>query len=175
MKALSMVLPLLVSHAVFAHGGDDHGAPPAAATLAIAPRATAATEEFELVAIKEDKQLVLYLDRAATNEPVVGATVDVDGGGMAGRAIESAPGVYAIDASTLAPARHALTISVETGDSADLLAATLDVSAPRVDVEPAHGWREWQGWQGWLGAGLLGLAAGAWWMVGRRQQSKGLE
>lgn len=175
MKVLSMILLLSLSPAVFAHGGEDHGAPTPAVTQAIAPRATAGTEEFEAVLIQAGKQLLLYLDHAATNEPVVGATVEIDGGdggGVAGRAVESAPGVYAVDTQALAPAKHALTISIETGDSADLMTATLDLSAPHADVEHAHGWREWLAW---IAAGLLGLAAGTLWMIRRRKQPKGLK
>lgn len=170
MKALLLVLLLSLSHAVFAHGGEDHGSPPLAVNQAVAPRAATGTEEFEVVVIKEDKQLVLYIDQTATNEPVVGATVEVDGGGVTGKAAESAPGVYAIAVPTLAPAKHALTISIETGDSADLLTATLDVTAPQVDVEHAHGWSDWLVR---TSAGLLGLVAGTLWMIRRRKQSKG--
>lgn len=176
MNILLMGLLLSASHTVFAHDGEDHGAPPPAVTQAVATRASAGSDEFEMVMIKEDQKLVLYLDHTATNEPVVGATVDVDGGGMTGRAIESAPGVYVIDTptsiSTLAPAKHALTISIETGESADLLSATLDVSPPNVDVEQARGGR---GRLIWLVVGALTLIAAIGWVLRRRQPSKGVQ
>jgi hypothetical protein len=45
-------------------------------------RAVAATEEFEVVAVLEGKNLVVYVDRFASNEPVAKARVEVEGGGL---------------------------------------------------------------------------------------------
>jgi hypothetical protein len=39
--------------AAYAHGDEDHGAPPPPVTQSMAPRAVAATEEFEVVAVLE--------------------------------------------------------------------------------------------------------------------------
>jgi hypothetical protein len=47
---------------------------------------------------------------------------------------------------SLPPAKHPLTISVEAGDSVDLLTATLDTSASVANVAHAHGWSEWVVW-----------------------------
>ena len=62
-----------VAFSAFGHGGEDHGAPPPPVSPGVAPRALAATEEFEVVAALEGKQLVVYVDRFASNEPVVKA------------------------------------------------------------------------------------------------------
>ncbi|MDK9704705.1 MAG: hypothetical protein OEL20_16370 [Sulfuritalea sp.] len=129
--------------AAFAHGGEDHGAPPPTVSQGVTPRAVAATEEFEVVAALEGKQLVVYVDRFATNEPVVKAKVEIEGAGLKGLAAEAAPGTYVMDIATaMPPAKHALTISIETGDSADLLSATLDTSLAVVAEEHAHNWGE---------------------------------
>ena len=126
--ALALAAPSLTSHA---HGGEDHGDAAAPAPVAsAAPRAQAQSEDFELVAEVQGQALVLFLDRFDSNAPVVGAQVEVDSGGPPAMAAETAPGVYRVAASPWTqPGRHALTVSVQAGDTADLLSATLDVPA----------------------------------------------
>ena len=136
---------------------------------ASAPRAVAATEDFEVVALLEGKHLVVYVDRFASNEPVTKAKVEVEGAGLKGLASEAAPGTYVMDLATaLPPAKHALTISIEAGDSADLLSATLDTSQP----VPAHvDTFDWSRRIVWIIAALL-LAAGALLVYRRRKAGR---
>jgi len=126
--AVALAVPPLTSHA---HGGEDHGDAAAPAPVAsAAPRAQAQSEDFELVAEVQGQALVLFLDRFDSNAPVVGAQVEVDSGGPPAMAAETAPGVYRVAAGPWTqPGRHALTVSVQAGDTADLLSATLDVPA----------------------------------------------
>jgi len=167
--ALASLL-LAVTPAAFGHGDEDHGAPAPAVSQAVSPRAAAFSEEFEAVAVLEGKKLVLYLDRYASNEPVAGAKVEIEGGGLKGVAAESSPGVYAMDAAALTPAKHPLTISIEAGDSVDLLSAVLDTTPPQAAVTHVHTWGEWAVW---LGAAALALAAGILVMIRRRGNRKG--
>lgn len=158
------------SFAAFGHGGEDHSAPPPPLVgQNIAPRAVAATEEFELVAVLEGKKLVLYLDRFASNEPVAKAKVEVEGAGLKGVAGEAATGTYVLDVAAEIPAgKHPLAIAVEAGDSADLLSATLDTSHSTAAVH-VHGWSEQVVW---IVAGLLLLAGVALLAVRRRIKGK---
>lgn len=156
---------LLIAAIAFAlpawgHGGEDHGdAPAPAMAVAAAPRAVAASDEFELVALLEGGKLTLYLDRFATNEPVADAQVEVESGAFKAGATQVAPGVYALPGAAFAgPGKHPLTISVEAGDTADLLATTLDLARPAAGVEHAHTRGEWAVW-GASGALLLAAAA----------------
>jgi hypothetical protein len=172
-KPVILIAALFISAplSAFAHGDEDHGAPAPAVSRSIAPRAVASSEEFEAVAVVEGKKLMLYLDRFSSNAPVTGARVEIEGGGLQGAATETAPGVYAMDAASIAPAKHPLTISIEAGDSADLLLATLDVAPPPpTGLVHAHGWSEWVVWGS---AGVLGLVAGTLLVIRRRKQSKG--
>ena len=160
----ALVLAAAFALPAWAHEGEDHGsAAPPAPTAETGPRAAAATEEVELVAVLEGKRLVLYLDRFATNEPMVDAQVEVEGSGLKAVAAQIAPGVYAVPAEALAsPARHALSVSVQAGDIADLLTVTLDLAKPVAGVEHTHFWGEWAVWgaSGALllaGAGLVAL------------------
>ena len=180
MQAGALLLATAIAFPAWAGGdasdGHTHGAPAAAPipVTASAPRAVAATEDFEVVAVLEGKHLVVYVDRFASNEPVAKAKVEVEGAGLNGLAREAAPGTYVMDlAAALPPAKHALTISIEAGDTADLLSATLDTSQPATSSEHAHSRAEWVVW---IVATLLLLAAGALLIVRRnRSKAKGVQ
>lgn len=142
-RALAILL-FTTTFAAFGHGGEDHGAPLPPISQDIAPRAVAATEEFEVLAVLEGKQLVLYIDRFATNEPVTGAKVEIESPGLKGLANETAQGTYVMKlAAALPPAKHALTISIEAGDTTDLLTATLETSLPSAAPGHARDWTKW--------------------------------
>ena len=66
------------SGSLLAHEGHDHGAPPPAAISNLAPRTEAVSEHHELVAIARGGDLVIYLDRFATNESIDGAGIEVE-------------------------------------------------------------------------------------------------
>ena len=151
--------------------GHTHEAPaPLPVSQSIAPRAAAATEEFEVVILLEGKKLVVYVDRFASNEPVTQAKVEIEGAGLTGVASETTPGTYVLDVVTiLPPAKHPLTISVEAGDSVDLLTTTLDTSASVTSEVHNHGWSEWAGWG--ISGGLL-LLTGSLFAVWRHKRAK---
>lgn len=154
--------------------GHTHAAPVIVAapvvTTAMVAHAIATSEEFEVVASLEGKKLVLTVDRFASNEPVVKATVEVDGMGLKGVAAETAPGTYAMDVpSALAAGKHPLTITIEAGEIVDLLAATLDTSSPVVSVVHRHHWSEQIVW---IVAGLLLLVSAALLVFRQRYQAR---
>ena len=123
------LLAALATPPASGHGGEDHGAPPVT-SQPLLPRAAAESPDFEIVGVLEPGRIVFYLDRHASNEPVAGARVSVEGA-FAGSAAETAPGVYALALAAAPPAgHHALTLAIETATDADLLGATLDVPAP---------------------------------------------
>lgn len=151
-------LALSAATSALGHDGEDHGAVPPPVTRNVEPRATAATDEFEVVASLEGNQLVVYVDRFASNEPVAQARVEIESAGLRGVASEIAPGTYVLELATpLPPARQALTIIVETGDSVDLLTATLEIADAMNSTVHTHGWSEWLAW---LLSGALLLAGG---------------
>lgn len=173
MQARALFLATVIALPAWAGGdasdGHSHAgsAPAPVPVTASAPRAVAATEDFEVVAILEGKHLVVYVDRFASNEPVGKAKVEIEGAGLKGFAGEAAPGTYVMDlAAALPPAKHALTISIEAGDSADLLSATLDTSQPLATDAAAH---DWSRRVVWIVAVLLLLAAGALLLYRRRK------
>jgi hypothetical protein len=156
---MSFIATAFLASAAAAHGGEDHGDGAAPAIAGdVAPRAAAQSAEFELVAVLTEGKLTLYLDRYADNAPVPDAEVEVESGSFKAVAAQVAPGVYSLPGRIFAqPGRHPMTISVQAGDAADLLTATLDIAPPAADAEHAHGWGEWTA----LGAAGVLLAAGA--------------
>src|SRR5262249_3717054 len=60
------------------HEGPNHGTAPLPTGGSFAARGESSSETFELVAVVEGLELVIYLDQFATNEPVSDATVEVE-------------------------------------------------------------------------------------------------
>ncbi len=113
---------------LLAHDGHDHGAPPPPVTSNLAPRAEAASEHYELVAIARGGDLVIYLDRFATNEAVDGAsiTVETPAGPEPARAMANEP--YRLGAPwSNKPGSHDLIFTVSKDGIDDVLSATLIV------------------------------------------------
>ncbi|MEZ5615632.1 MAG: hypothetical protein R3E35_10480 [Rhodocyclaceae bacterium] len=168
---IAFVAAAMVPLLAWPHGGEDHShdAAPVMATD-IAQRVAAQTEEFELLAVKEDKMLILYLDRFTSNEPVAGAQIEVESGSFKATAAQVAPGVYSLSGEAFAePGKYPLTISVQAGDSADLLTATLDLAPPAVGVAHARGWDTWAVWSA---SGTLLLVGAGLVAVRRRKQNR---
>lgn len=166
-----LVVASLLALPAWPHGGEDHGdAAVPALTSAVAPRASAQTEDFELVAVLAQGKLTLYVDRHATNAPVPDAEIEVESGSFKAVAVQVAPGVYSVAGEAFAnPGRYPLAISVQAGDVSDLLSATLDLAAmPPAGVAHAHGRNEWAVW-GAAGALLL---SGAGLIAVRRRKKK---
>jgi len=138
--ALAAVVVMIGSAPIAAHEGDDHGQPPpAASAVSAAPRAEAASDNFELVAVAREGHLDIYLDRLSSNEPVSGATITVDtSAGSVAATPAKEDGTYALPAPwAQQPGRYDLIFTVVAGDQADVLTATLDVSEDPA-AEGAH-------------------------------------
>jgi len=175
---------LLGSSLATAHGGEDHGdegKSPAPAT-GVAPRASAQSDDFELVAVlsagpPQGPRLSIMVDRFKTNEPLVGAKLEVDAGGQSVPIKEERPGLYVAQLaaqSSVAPgAKLPLTISVDAGDTSDLLTTALEIPASSTDgIEHRHSRSEFAVW---LAGAALALAAVILLFVRRRRQGKGAQ
>ncbi|KZE34220.1 hypothetical protein [Crenobacter luteus] len=151
-----LALPWIVT----AHEGEDHSsdAKPAAAVSSAGPRAEAQTELFELVATPSDGQLVIYLDRFASNEPVDGAVVEVESGSWKAVARAAGDGTYHAKTPKLTkPGTYPLLFTVQAGGEADLMETTLVVAeAAQADAtQPGRG-PDPMWW--WVAGGLAGLS-----------------
>lgn len=133
-----------------AHEGHDHGAP-VPLDSSWAPRASARSDDFDLVAVLVADKLVVWLDRGADNAPVRGASIEVESGAWKERATAAADGSYHLPAGALAaPGVHELVFTVEAGSAVDLLPASLLVPAPEAPPARSDNGLLW---------GLGGLAA----------------
>lgn len=125
----------------WSHEGHDHSAPPPAAAAKAAPRAEAQSALFELVAVSRGELLEIHLDRFDTNEPVVGATIEVET--PAGPATAAVAGdVYRLDAPWAGqPGTYDLIATVTSGSDVDFLTATLTIpEPPALVVATSSGW-----------------------------------
>jgi cobalt-zinc-cadmium efflux system membrane fusion protein len=158
-RLAALVLGLLVAAQApaSAHAGHDDEAPAAAASAGAAPRAEAASDEFELVAVVKGQALVITLDRFATNEPVTDGAVEVAEGNATAKAEAQEDGTYLLRAPWIGRAgKHDLTFTVTAGDAADLLTATLSIPEAPHPAAAAAG-----AGLGGLVEGLLGARRGA--------------
>ncbi|MBP5998036.1 MAG: hypothetical protein KA535_08800 [Azonexus sp.] len=129
-----------------------------------APVAVAESETFEVVGRLADEGFVFFIDRADSNAPVLGATLEVETGGKAARAaFRTERGDYLIaDAEWLKPLRqpgeYPLALTVIAGAESDLLTADFDVfpASTATGVGAGFGRAAWVlAGLGVLGGGLL--------------------
>ena len=116
-------------------GGEHLDAPaPVLSAGASVPRAEAKSELFELVARIESGTLSILIDRYATNEPVLGAAVEVESGSVKSKAtFRREQGDYAVTDPALvkllaSPGSHPLVFTVSAGKDSDLLDASMQVA-----------------------------------------------
>ncbi|EWS56596.1 MULTISPECIES: hypothetical protein [unclassified Methylibium] len=180
-----------------AHGpnGEHLDGPTTMRAASALPRVEAKSETFELVAELRASELAIVVDRYESNEPVLGAKLEVESGTLkAVAAFRAEQGDYAVtDAALLkalaAPGEHGLVFTLVAGSDSDLLDGTLMSSAGRVATAAAkddHGHAHGNDDHGhghdheleraaWIGAGVaaLGLIGGiAWWRQRRRDAGK---
>ena len=192
--ALSALLLVATTSALAgpgAHGpnGEHLDSPATMRAASALPRVEATSEAFELVAELRPSELVIVVDRYETNEPVLGAKLEVESGSLkAVAAFRAEQGDYVMtDAAILkalaAPGEHGLVFTLVAGNDSDLLDGTLVGSAGGVvttAAKNAHGHAHSGDERGhdheleraaWIGAGVaaLGLIGGiAWWRQRRR-------
>ena len=162
------VMPLLAWAGPGAHGPNgehlDSTKTGKANAMQANPQIEAKSDLFELVATLAGGELSIFIDRFATNEPVLEAQVEVESGGMKAQAkFHADMGDYAIDDTAMLqklamPGEHTLVITVITGKDSDLLDAVLRVPASSAVHDHDIHWAWWA-----LGAlaafALLGIAA----------------
>lgn len=198
LSAMALAAGLLVANAPAlaapgAHGpnGEHLDGPTTMRAASALPRVEAKSETFELVAELRASELAIVVDRYESNEPVLGANLEVESGTLkAVAAFRAEQGDYAVtDAALLkalaAPGEHGLVFTLVAGSDSDLLDGTLVSAAGRVataaakddhghahgDDDHGHGHDHELERAAWIGAGVaaLGLIGGiAWWRQRRR-------
>lgn len=137
-----------------AHEGHDHGAPPPVSAAAAAPRAEAASDAFELVAVARDGAVTIYLDRFKTNEPVLGASIEADTPAGTASASPGPDGTYRLAAPwAVKPGRHDVVLTVTAEGATDIFPVTLEIPEAAPAGQPAA--------SSWLAASGVTLSAWA--------------
>jgi hypothetical protein len=178
-----------------AHGpnGEHLDGPATMRTASALPRVEAHTEAFELVAELRPSELAVVVDRYESNEPVLGAKLEVESGPLKAVAeFRADQGDYVVtDAAMLkalaTPGEHGLVFTLVAGKESDLLDGRL-VSAAAGGAAAAakddhghahasddHGHDHELERAAWIGAGVaaVGLISGiAWWRQRRRDAGK---
>jgi len=204
LAAAAMTLLLLANPPSWAgpgaHGpnGEHLDGPTTLRATSALPRVEAHSETFELVAELRAAELVIMIDRYESNEPVLGATLEVESGALkAVAAFRAEQGDYVVtDAAVLktlaATGEHALVFTLLAGQDSDLLDGTLvnaaggrfaSITAAANDGHGhAHGGDEHgdddhheMERAAWIGSGVaaLGLVGGiVWWRQRRRVAGK---
>ena len=173
---LCICAALLSPALAMAGGGDDHSHGPATAAplapTAQALRTEAASELFELVAVLEGDKLVIHLDRFASNEPVTGAKISVEGGPLKATTAVERDGIYTAPAAGLAaPGTHPLVFTVQAGEASDLLTGDLVVPSPAAAAAHTDGF-DWRANAGpALGTLVVVLILGAGAVAWRRRRA----
>ncbi|ACA17855.1 efflux transporter, RND family, MFP subunit [Methylobacterium sp. 4-46] len=128
--ALGLAALALCAGGAPAHEGHDHGSePPAAATQA--PRGHSSSERFELVAVARQGVLAVYLDRAATNEPVTNAVIQAETPAGPATAAPQPDGSFRLDAAwSEAPGEYEVVFTVEADGASEVFPVALDVHPP---------------------------------------------
>lgn len=123
----SIALPVaLAGLSAAAHSG--HGEMPVPVIGSAVPRLEAASEDFELVALAQGGELIVYLDRYVGNTPVTDAALDVGADGTVVSARHEGEGVYRVAAEWLHHAgSHDVTFTITTPESADLLIGSIAI------------------------------------------------
>ncbi len=134
----AVLLGLCAAGGAAAHEGHSHGDEPKPVAVSTVPALEASSSEFELVAVPNGPELVIHLDRFATNEPVSGAVIEVSADGATAAASEAPDGTYRAPAPWAArPGSHEATFTILTEDAADLLIGTLDIPDPAAEAPVA--------------------------------------
>jgi hypothetical protein len=165
----------LLPSAARADAGHDHAAPAASGSpVANVPRVEAQSDLFEIVGVVQNGAMTLFLDRFATNDPVVGAKIDIEAGSVKGAAQANPDGTYTFNHAALTQAGQLpVTFAIVAGSDSDLLAGELviaDSAAAKVPASDDPLRKRW-----WWVAGALLLLAGIviTWRL-RRQRVKGI-
>lgn len=159
-KQLIAAMALAVCFGAQADDGHNHGNEAPAAAGTASPRVQAHSDLFELVGVVDKGQMTVYLDRFATNEPVIGAKLEFEAGANKGVAQPQADGTYLIKFDALSkPGELPFAFTVTAGADTDLLAGDLDLKDPHEHRDERG--TSWLRWAAYGAAALVSFAAAA--------------
>ena len=148
----------MLSNTSWAGEGHDHGEAVPAASTAASPRVISSSELFEVVGIVERGKMVIYLDRFATNAPVLDAKIEVEIGSVKAMAEGQPDGTYHVNNAVLnTPGTQPVSFTVTAGQETDLLAGDLTLGTAAHDAAAPSGKRSWLRWAAYAATLLVVL------------------
>jgi hypothetical protein len=157
--------------------GHDHGDAAPTAVGVGSPRVSSHSDLFELVGIVDKGEMTIYLDHHASNEPVLGAKIELQAGAITEVAIAQADGTYRFAHPVLTQVGSLpMSFTVIAGKQSDLLAGDLEITDPHASHahDDAHTWFGGLGWLAYAAVGAfaaLALLAGIWIAARRMRHS----
>jgi cobalt-zinc-cadmium efflux system membrane fusion protein len=142
---LALIITLLFTllAPAYAHEGHSHDEPVRTATP-VAPRGEAAAGDFELVAVIRNGEVVIYLDRFATNEPVSGASIEALTPSGSDKAVANDDGTYRLPAKWIDSRDHYdLIFTVTLGETSEVLPVTIVAAPANVETAAARSMPIW--------------------------------
>jgi membrane fusion protein, heavy metal efflux system len=143
--------------------GHDHGDAAPTAVGVGSPRVASHSDLFELVGIVDKGEMTVYLDRYASNEPVLGAKIEVQAGAVTAAALAQADGTYRFAHPVLTQVGSLpVSFTVIAGNQSDLLAGDLEIADPHASHahdEAANQWFGGLSWLAYVGAGAIAALA----------------
>ena len=139
LRAVLFAMVLMAGSAA-SHEGHDHGDQKANQPLAgSTPRLDAASGPFELVALLQSGELVVYLDRFETNVPITTAQIAVETPVGPVNA-EPRDGTYRLAAPWAKAGSHDLIFTVTVDDATEILSGTLHIAPDTPERGKSGGW-----------------------------------
>lgn len=98
--------------------------------VATAPTLTAVSENYELVAVVQARQMTVYLDQFKSNTPIVDADLDFDFSGTVVKATRNADGTYSVALPKNVDLKSSIpvTVTILAAAGADLLSGDLVIA-----------------------------------------------
>lgn len=176
------LLLTLTPLSLLAGGGDDHSHAGDANThpvqsstkpTAIGQRWEIQSPEVELLGILQDGKLTLYADHYTSNEPIIGAKIELESQGRVLLVAAQEDGSYSAVADWLQqPGKYDVIASVETEDFRDLIVGSIEIGAPASSAAAhTHTWSVYGKWLAGI-AGIVLTLFVLWKILLRRKRAK---
>jgi membrane fusion protein, heavy metal efflux system len=108
--------------------GHDHGPAAESASGTASPRVAMVSEAFQFVGTVEGEVLVIHLDRATDNEPVISAAIEISLNGETFKAALQPDGTYELVSPLLKkPGQIEILATIADGAVSDLLVGSIDI------------------------------------------------
>ncbi len=160
-RVAALILTLFaLSTPGMAHEGHDHGEAPKTLTP-VAPRGEAHAGDFEIVAVLRDREVVIFLDRFDTNEPIVKAEIEALTPKGSAKAVPKDDGTYRLAAEWADGRDHYdLIFTVTVGETSEVLPVTIVGAKDNHETATKGGFPVWVTVLVAFIAGLFAFAGG---------------